>query len=177
MNRNLHFTTVASFFLFTQETHSFVMSSCPHVGNGQNSIPIIELNAMERLHDPSANAYGPLEHVYCLDDINEITQKIADDEWIALGSAIAEAMLETLFEIGANALKAMGKVDRAKSEERMAKGISIAVEVRVFDFFIKLLFIFFTLPYVFFVSIETTGNIRNDSRSTDLSRAWNTTTT
>ncbi|KAL7464167.1 hypothetical protein ACHAXS_004501 [Conticribra weissflogii] len=87
---------------------------------------------MERLHDPSANAYGPLEHVYCLDDINEITQKIADDEWIALGSAIAEAMLETLFDIGADALKALGKVDRAKSEERMAKGISIAVEAVLF---------------------------------------------
>eukprot|EP00569_Conticribra_weissflogii_P000690 CAMPEP_0171357386 /NCGR_PEP_ID=MMETSP0878-20121228/46213_1 /TAXON_ID=67004 /ORGANISM="Thalassiosira weissflogii, Strain CCMP1336" /LENGTH=263 /DNA_ID=CAMNT_0011863429 /DNA_START=222 /DNA_END=1013 /DNA_ORIENTATION=- len=83
---------------------------------------------MERLHDPSANTYDPLEHVYCLDDINEITKKVADDEWIALGSAIAEAMLETILDIGTDALKAMGREERATSQERMAKDISNAVE-------------------------------------------------
>ena len=52
--------------------------------------------AMERLHDPSTNAYGPVEHVYSLHDIDVITQTIYDDEWTCLGSVIAETRFKTI---------------------------------------------------------------------------------
>eukprot|EP01083_Nonionella_stella_P070543 188791_1 len=58
------------------------------------------LAAMERLHDPSTNSYGRAEHIYSLRDIDAITRTIADDEWTALGSAIAEAMYETILDVG-----------------------------------------------------------------------------
>lgn len=86
-------------------------------------------NAMERLHDSSNNPYGRLEHIYSLDDIDEITRRVADDEWMALGSAIAEAMLETIVDISGEVLKEMGRDERMKVEERIAEDVSITVEV------------------------------------------------
>jgi hypothetical protein len=56
---------------------------------------------MERLHDPSTNAYGRVEHVYSPCEVGEITEKIFDDEWTALGSVIAETMLETTLDADA----------------------------------------------------------------------------
>jgi hypothetical protein len=43
-------------------------------------------SAMERLHNPSMIAYGCVEHVYSPREVGVITQKISDDEWMAIGS-------------------------------------------------------------------------------------------
>eukprot|EP00579_Thalassiosira_antarctica_P019963 CAMPEP_0201954082 /NCGR_PEP_ID=MMETSP0904-20121228/2188_1 /ASSEMBLY_ACC=CAM_ASM_000553 /TAXON_ID=420261 /ORGANISM="Thalassiosira antarctica, Strain CCMP982" /LENGTH=263 /DNA_ID=CAMNT_0048498037 /DNA_START=171 /DNA_END=965 /DNA_ORIENTATION=- len=83
---------------------------------------------MERLHDPSTNAYGPAEHVYSLHDIDVITQTIYDDEWTALGSVIAETMFETILEVGDDALGQRGWVERMSLTNRIAEEVSSAVE-------------------------------------------------
>jgi len=82
---------------------------------------------MERLHDPSTNAFGPLEHLYSLAEIDEITHKIEDDEWTALGSAIAEAMLEMILDVGSGALKRMGWVERMSITNKVAEDVSKTV--------------------------------------------------
>ena len=82
---------------------------------------------MERLHDPSTNAFQ-VEHVYSLRDIDRITQKIADDEWSALGSVIAETMLETILDVGDDALKQRGWVERMSLTNRIAEEVSSVVE-------------------------------------------------
>jgi len=83
---------------------------------------------MERLHDPSTNAFGKVEHVYSLRDIDVITQRIADDEWAALGSVVAESMYETILEVGEEALNRRGWVDRMSLTSRIAENVSDAVE-------------------------------------------------
>ncbi len=74
--------------------------------------PTALLSAMERLHDTSTNAFGPIEHIYSLNDIDYVTRKIAEDEWMALGTAIAEAMYEMILDVGDEALHEMGFVER-----------------------------------------------------------------
>eukprot|EP01083_Nonionella_stella_P005700 16456_1 len=86
------------------------------------------LGAMERLHDPSANSYGRAEHIYSLRDIDAITRKISDDEWTALGSVIAEAMYETILDVGDDALKRRGWADRMSVTDRIAEEVSESVE-------------------------------------------------
>ena len=61
-------------------------------------------SAMERLHDPSTNAYGRMEHAYSPCEVGVITQKISDDEWTTIRSIIAETMLETILVVGDDAL-------------------------------------------------------------------------
>lgn len=90
---------------------------------------------MERLHDPSTNAYGRVEHVYSLNEIGIITKKISDDEWTALGSVIAETMLETILDVGDDALNRRGWVERTTVTNRIAEEVSSAVEVRCLPFF------------------------------------------
>jgi hypothetical protein len=41
---------------------------------------------MERLYDPSTNAYSCVEHVYSPREVSFITKKISDNEWTAIGS-------------------------------------------------------------------------------------------
>jgi hypothetical protein len=84
---------------------------------------------MERLHDPSTNAYGRIEHVYSLREIGIITDKIRNDEWSALGSIIAENLLETILDVGDVALNRRGWVERTSITNAIAEGISSAVEV------------------------------------------------
>jgi hypothetical protein len=55
---------------------------------------------MERLHDPSMNAYGRFLHVYSPCELGKITKKISDDEWTALRSVIAKTMLERILNAG-----------------------------------------------------------------------------
>lgn len=86
------------------------------------------LAAMERLHDPSTNSYGRAEHIYSLRDIDAITRTIGDDEWTALGSAIAEAMYETILDVGDDALGQRGWVERMSVTNRIAEEVSKSVE-------------------------------------------------
>ena len=86
-------------------------------------------NAMERLHDPSTNAFGPVEHIYSLADIDTITHKIEDDEWTALGSSIAESLLETVLDVCSFALRRMSWVDRMDITNQVAVDVSKTVEV------------------------------------------------
>lgn len=86
------------------------------------------LRAMERLHDPSTNAYS-VEHVYSLRDIDVVTRKIADDEWTALGSIVAEALYEMILDVGDDALKQRGWVDRMSLTNKISEEVSGAVEV------------------------------------------------
>jgi hypothetical protein len=88
-------------------------------------------SAMERLHDPSTNAYGRVEHVYSNREIGTIAQKIHDDEWTALGSVIAETILETILDVGDDALSRRGWVERTTVTNRIAEEVSSAVEVRL----------------------------------------------
>lgn len=83
---------------------------------------------MERLHDPSANAYGKIEHVYSLRDMDIITRKVADDEWTGLGSVIAESIYETILDVGDDALGQRGWVERMSLTERIAEEVSSTVE-------------------------------------------------
>jgi hypothetical protein len=82
---------------------------------------------MERLHDPSTNAYGRVEHMYSPHEVGEITEKISDDEWTALGSVIAETMLKTTLDVGDGALRRRGWVERMTITNRIAKEVSSAV--------------------------------------------------
>lgn len=85
------------------------------------------LGAMERLHDPAAR--GPAaERVYSLRDIDRITREIAEDEWTALGSAIAESMYETILDVGDGALRRRGWVDRMSLTNGIAEDVASAVE-------------------------------------------------
>ena len=86
-------------------------------------------SAMERLHDTSTNGFGPIEHVYSLKDIDYITRKIAEDEWMALGTAIAEAMYEMILDVGDEALHEMGFVERMSVTDKIAEDVTSAVEV------------------------------------------------
>jgi len=83
---------------------------------------------MERLHDPSTNAYGQIEHVYSLREIGIITDKIRDDEWSALGSVIAENIFETILDVGDVALNRRGWVERTSITNAIAEGVASAVE-------------------------------------------------
>eukprot|EP01083_Nonionella_stella_P144385 450732_1 len=80
------------FFLMVVASVSSFSPTCLHITTLQSnraSFSTLKLfSAMERLHDPSTNAYGRVEHVYSLSEIDRITQKITDDEWAALGSVI-----------------------------------------------------------------------------------------
>ena len=87
-------------------------------------------SAMERLHDTSTNPYGSVEHIFSLHEIDVITRKIADDEWMGLGSVISETMFETILDVGENALKERGWVDRMSLTDRIAEDVSSVVEVR-----------------------------------------------
>ena len=84
---------------------------------------------MECLHHPTtaAKAY-PVEHVYSLQEIDQITNKIAADEWAALGSVIAEQMLEMILDIGKEALCQRPGVDRMRITDKIAEEISNDVE-------------------------------------------------
>lgn len=88
---------------------------------------------MERLHDTSTNAFGPIEHVYSLNDIDYVTRKIAEDEWMALGTAIAEAMYEMILDVGDEALHKMGFVERMSVTDKIAEDVTCTVEVSEFD--------------------------------------------
>lgn len=109
-----------------------VMSFAPSSSNPKRIAPVPTklYSAMERLHDPSTNAYGPLEHVYSIAEIHHITHKIEDDEWMALGSAIAEKLLETVLDVCSSALKRMGWVERMSVTNKVADDVSKAVKVR-----------------------------------------------
>ena len=89
-------------------------------------------HAMERLHNPSSNAFGSLEHIFSLQEIDAITQKIADDEWMALGSVMAETLLETILDVGEDALNQRGWVERMSVTNRIAEEVSSAIEVCFF---------------------------------------------
>mmetsp|Transcript_17977 Transcript_17977/g.27374 ORF Transcript_17977/g.27374 Transcript_17977/m.27374 type:complete len:131 (+) Transcript_17977:124-516(+) len=91
--------------------------------------PTSLFSAMERLHDTSTNGFGPIEHVYSLKDIDYITRKIAEDEWMALGTAIAEAMYEMILDVGDEALHEMGFVERMSVTDKIAEDVTSAVEV------------------------------------------------
>ncbi len=84
-------------------------------------------SAMETLHDPSTNAYGHVEHVYSPCEVGEITKKISNDEWMALGSVIAETMLKTTLDVGDGALRRRGWVKRMTIINRIANEMSSAV--------------------------------------------------
>ena len=84
---------------------------------------------MERLHDPSSNAYGRMEHVYSSHKVGVITPKISDNKWMAIGSVIAETMLETILDARDDALKKREWVKRTTVMNRIAKEVSSAVEV------------------------------------------------
>jgi hypothetical protein len=87
-------------------------------------------HAMERLHNPSSNGiFGTVEHIFSLHEIDTITHKIADDEWMALGSVMAESMLETILDVGDDALNQRGWVERMSVTNRIAEEIASAVEV------------------------------------------------
>jgi len=81
---------------------------------------------MECLHRPTTKY--PVEHVYSLQEIDQITQKIAADEWAALGSVIAEQMLEMILDIGNEALNQRPGVDRMMITDKIAEEISNEVE-------------------------------------------------
>ena len=83
-------------------------------------------SAMECLHHPS-KPY-PVEHVYSLKEIEQITNKIANDEWAALGSVIAEQMLEMILDVGDEALAQRPGVDRMMITDKIAEEISNDVE-------------------------------------------------
>jgi hypothetical protein len=85
------------------------------------------LSAMERLHDPSTNAYGRMEHVYPPREVGEITEKISDDEWTALGSVIAKTMLKTTLDVGDGALRRRGWVKRMTVTNRIAEEVLSAM--------------------------------------------------
>eukprot|EP00986_Skeletonema_menzelii_P011473 scaffold5909_cov150-Skeletonema_menzelii.AAC.3 len=85
-------------------------------------------SAMERLHDTSTNAFGQIEHVYSFSDIDYVTRKIAEDEWMALGTAIAEAMYEMILDVGDEALHEMGFVERMSVTDKIAEDVTSAVE-------------------------------------------------
>lgn len=85
--------------------------------------------AMERLHDPSTSHSGSsAEHVYSLKEIDAITRKIVDDEWTALGSAIAETMYEMILDLGDDALQQRGWADRMGLTDKIAEEVSSGVE-------------------------------------------------
>jgi hypothetical protein len=86
-------------------------------------------SAMERLHDPSTNAYGCVEHVYSPCEVSVITQKISNNEWTAIRSIIAETMLETILDVGDDALKKRGWVERTTVTNRIAKEVTSTVDV------------------------------------------------
>ncbi|KAL7554814.1 hypothetical protein ACHAWF_018635 [Thalassiosira exigua] len=114
----------------------FLVASAPSIAVSSFSSPrprrpspAPALGAMERLHDPASNAFGPsAEHVYALSDIDAVTRKVADDEWTALGSAVPEAMYETILDVGEEALGRRGWVERTSLTDRIAEEVSKTVE-------------------------------------------------
>lgn len=128
------FRTALLFLLATSANVAFSFSPPRHRPGAvlsSNRMPTV-IGAMERLHDPSANAYGPVEHVYSLRDIDVITQQISDDEWTALGSAIAETMFETILDVGDKALMQRGWVEKTSLTNRIAEEVSSAVEKAIY---------------------------------------------
>ena len=107
---------------------STVMSSRRQLA-GTSRQPKALFSAMERLHDTSTNAFGPIEHVYSHNDIDYVTRKIAEDEWMALGTAIAEAMYEMILDVSDEALHEMGFVERMTVTNKIAEDVTRAVEV------------------------------------------------
>ena len=84
-------------------------------------------SAMERLQDPSTNAYGCVEQVYSPRKVGKITEKLSDNEWTAIGSVIAETMLKTTLDVGDGALRRRGWVERTTVTNRIAEEVSSAV--------------------------------------------------
>jgi hypothetical protein len=78
---------------------------------------------MKRLQNPSTNAYGCVEHVYSPCKVHVIAQNISDNEWTAIGSAIAKTMLERILDVGDDALKKRGWVERTTVTNRIAKEV------------------------------------------------------
>jgi hypothetical protein len=107
-----------------------VMSFAPSSSHPKPVAPVHTklYNAMERLHDPSTNAFGPLEHVYSIAEIDHITHKIEDDEWMALGSAVADKLLETVLDVCSKALRRLGWVERMSVTNKVADDVSKAVK-------------------------------------------------
>ena len=119
-------------FVFIMQTFAWqAMSFSPCLPHQKLHLPHSTKmhNAMERLHDPSTNAFGPVEHIYSLADIDTITHKIEDDEWTALGSSIAESLLETVLDVCSFALRRMSWVDRMDITNQVAVDVSKTVEV------------------------------------------------
>ena len=96
---------------------------------------------MEHLHDASPNRFGPVEHVYSLKDIDLITRKLADDEWAALGTQIAEAIYEMILNLSEEALHEMSFSERAVMTNKVAENVASDVEVST-SYLILLLFRF-----------------------------------
>jgi hypothetical protein len=119
-----------SMLLFGQ---AVAFSPCALHRAAKVSVPTKIFSAMERLHNPSTNAFGPLEHIYSLAEIDDITHKIQDDEWMALGSAIAESMLEMILDVGSGPLKRMGWVEKMSITNRIAENVSKTVKVSNFS--------------------------------------------
>ena len=82
---------------------------------------------MERLHDPSTNAYSHVEHLYSPREVGEITEKISDNEWTALGSVISETMLKTTLNVRDGTLRRRGWVERTTVTNRITNEVSSAV--------------------------------------------------
>lgn len=115
-------TPVASFLSAVNTIHSRPLPTQPST--------TALFSAMERLHDKSTNAFGRIEHVYSLNDIDDITRKIAEDEWMAgLGTAIAEAMYEMILDVSDEAMHEMGFVERMSVTNKIADDVTSAVEV------------------------------------------------
>eukprot|EP01083_Nonionella_stella_P144386 450733_1 len=125
------------FFLMVVASVSSFSPTCLHITTLQSnraSFSTLKLfSAMERLHDPSTNAYGRVEHVYSLSEIDRITQKITDDEWAALGSVIAETMLETILEVGDDVLTQRGWVERMSVTNKIAEEVSTGVKKALYQ--------------------------------------------
>ena len=120
--------TVSSFSPVARDAAAAIATTASSSAAARTTI----LHAMERLHDPSANPYrnpSNIEHVYTTKDIDVVTRLVRDDEWTALGSVIAETMFETILDVGDEALKRRGWVDRMALTDRIAEDVSSSVEV------------------------------------------------
>ena len=125
-NKKIPVVSFIFFLMVAVSVSSFSTTCLPHTTLQSNRASFSTwklFSAMERLHDPSTNAYGRVEHVYSLSEIDRITQKITDDEWTALGSVIAETMLETILEVGDDVLTQRGWVERMSVTNKVSSCI------------------------------------------------------
>lgn len=118
------------FFLIVPAT-SFVSTASIHRNQFTNENPTAVFSAMEHLHDSSANRFGPVEHVYSLKDIDLVTRKIADDEWSALATQIAEDIYEMILDVSEEALHEMSFSERAVMTNEVAENVASGVEVSI----------------------------------------------